>query len=181
MSTQVLASAAFDLKVKNYWMTLGVLCCLLSFVAIPLIPFILIIIWLLGGKVLSAMSAKLLPRKLIVKRGVIFKEEKSIPLDKVTDVGLSQGPLMRLFGLYRLSFETAGQSGNGALVSLLGVVNASDFREAVLAQKELINNTHETQNKGEDQSQLELIRALTYSVKNIEQTLITLLDNKDSR
>ena len=43
---------------------------------------------------------------------------------------------MRLFGLYRLSFETAGQSGHGALVSLLGVVNASEFREAILTQKD---------------------------------------------
>ncbi|MEL0614992.1 PH domain-containing protein, partial [Marinomonas arenicola] len=78
-------------------------------------------------KILAAMSAQLLTQKLVVKRGILFKEEKSIPLEKITDVGLSQGPLMRLFGLYRLSFETAGQSGHGALVSLLGVVNSLAF------------------------------------------------------
>ena len=61
------------------------------------------------------MSARLLERKLVVKRGILFVVEKSIPLEKITDVALSQGPLMRLFGLYRLSFETAGQSAPGGI------------------------------------------------------------------
>jgi putative membrane protein len=86
---------------------------------------------------------------------------------------------MRLFGLYRLSFETAGQSGQGALVSLLGVVNASEFREAILVQKDQLTRGHSSKkSSNEPQSQLELIRALTYSVKNIEQMLVTLLDEK---
>ncbi|MGB1977433.1 MAG: PH domain-containing protein, partial [Pseudoalteromonas tetraodonis] len=91
----------------------------------------------------------------------------------------SQGPLMRLFGLYRLSFETAGQSGHGALVSLLGVVNASEFREAILTQKDNLTSDQPAQsNNDEPQSQVELIRSLTYSVKNIEQMLVTLLEEK---
>jgi len=97
---------------------------------------VLFVVWLVAGKILAAMSAQLLTQKLVVKRGILFKEEKSIPLEKITDVGLNQGPLMRFFGLYRLSFETAGQSGHGALVSLLGVENASEFREAILEQKD---------------------------------------------
>ena len=111
---------------------------------------------------------------------MFFKEEKSIPLEKITDVGLSQGPIMRMFGLYRLSFETAGQSGHGALVSLLGVENASEFREAILEQKDNLTTSTPAKSSNEEspQSQLELIRALTYSVKNIENMLVTLIDEK---
>ena len=179
MSELALKTASFNPKVKSYWITLGVITCLVCLVGIPLIPIVALIIWLVAGRMLAAMSAQLLERKLVVKRGVFFKEEKSIPLEKITDVGLSQGPLMRLFGLYRLSFETAGQSGHGALVSLLGVVDASEFREAILTQKDNLAETKPSKAKADEpQSQVELIRALTYSVKNIEQMLVTLLDEK---
>ncbi|MFY8326785.1 PH domain-containing protein [Pseudoalteromonas sp. ZZD1] len=179
MSESCLKSAAFNPKVKSYWITLGVVTCLVCLVGIPLIPIVALIIWIVSGRMLKAMSAVLLERKLVVKRGVFFKEEKSIPLEKITDVGLSQGPLMRLFGLYRLSFETAGQSGHGALVSLLGVENASEFREAILTQKDNLTEAKpSTVKTDEPQSQVELLRALTYSVKNIEQMMVTLLDEK---
>ena len=180
MSNPILKSASFDPKVKQYWMTTACLFSALALVTIPLIPVVLIIVWLVAGKILAAMSAQLLTQKLVVKRGILFKEEKSIPLEKITDVGLSQGPLMRLFGLYRLSFETAGQSGHGALVSLLGVVNASEFREAILEQKDNLaaQAPAKSSNAESPKNQLELIRALTYSVKNIEQMLSTLLDEK---
>lgn len=176
MSELALKTASFNPKVKSYWITLGVITCLVCLVGIPLIPIVTLIIWIVAGRMLKAMSANLLERKLVVKRGVFFKEEKSIPLEKITDVGLSQGPLMRLFGL---SFETAGQSGHGALVSLLGVVNASEFREAILTQKDNLTSDQPAQsNNDEPQSQVELIRSLTYSVKNIEQMLVTLLEEK---
>ena len=179
MTQTVLKSANFDNKVKQYWLCLAAICSVFPLVTILFIPVILIIVWLVAGRILAAMSADLLERKLVVKCGIFFKEEKSIPLEKITDVGLSQGPLMRMFGLYRLSFETAGQSGNGALVSLLGVVNASEFREAILAQKDNLTSDQPAQsNNDEPQSQVELIRSLTYSVKNIEQMLVTILEEK---
>jgi len=179
MSESVLKTAAFDPKIKSYWLVFALCISTISIVSIPLIPIIVLIVWLVSGRILAAMSAELLERKLVVKRGVFFKVEKSIPLEKITDVGLSQGPLMRLFGLYRLSFETAGQSGQGALVSLLGVVDASEFREAILTQKDNLTSSQPSKaQNNEPDSQLELLRALTYSVKNIEQMMVTLLDEK---
>jgi putative membrane protein len=180
MNNLVLKSASFDPKVQQYWMLMATFFSVLALVTIPLLPIVLAIVWLVGGRILAAMSAQLLTQKLVVKRGIFFKEEKSIPLEKITDVGLSQGPIMRMFGLYRLSFETAGQSGHGALVSLLGVENASEFREAILEQKDNLtaNTPEKSSNEEAPQSQLELIRALTYSVKNIENMLVTLIDEK---
>ena len=179
MPNIILKSATFDSKVKQYWMCLAAIFSLFPLVTIVLIPAVLFIVWLIAGQVLAAMSAELLERKLVVKRGILFKEEKSIPLEKITDVGLSQGPLMRLFGLYRLSFETAGQSGQGALVSLLGVMNADEFREAILTQTDNLTAKQPAGSKNDEpQSQVELIRSLTYSVKNIEQMLVTLLDER---
>jgi putative membrane protein len=179
MSHSVLQKASFDGKVKQYWITMACFFCALALVTIPLIPLVVLIVWLCAGSILNAMSAELLTHKLVVKRGIFFKEEKSIPLEKITDVALSQGPVMRYFDLYRLSFETAGQSGSGALVSLLGVVDASEFREVILAQKDKLTTT--THTIPGEQNQQELLRALTYSVKNIEQMLLVLLDEKQQK
>lgn len=175
MSNSVLKSASFDSKVKQYWMTTACLFSALALVTIPLIPVVLIIVWLVAGKILAAMSAQLLTQKLVVKRGILFKEEKSIPLEKITDVGLSQGPLMRLFGLYRLSFETAGQSGHGALVSLLGVVNASEFREAILEQKDnLAAQAPKMEEFAEDHLNQALLARLVEVVERIDTRLAAL-------
>ena len=48
---------------------------------------------------------------------------------------------MRYFDLYTLTVETAGQSGQGALISLTGIIDAKSFREAVLNQREAISAT----------------------------------------
>lgn len=125
------------------------------------------------------MSATITERKLVVKRGIFNKEEKSIPLEKITDVAMIQGPLMRMFNLYRLSFETAGQSANGALVSLIGIDEAANFRETILTQKDKVlsgiksNNSTNTNESGEVNADM---ATLINSVKRIE-TLLEKLAN----
>ncbi len=59
------------------------------------------------------------------------------------------------------------------------MVDAEAFREAILKQKDEMtqSSSAKPEHQAED-SQLELLRALTYSVKNIEQMLVTLLDEK---
>jgi putative membrane protein len=123
------------------------------------------------------MSAIVTERKIVVKRGVFNKEEKSIPLEKITDVAMVQGPLMRVFNLYRLSFETAGQSAQGALVSLIGINDADTFRETILAQKDKLltsNTVAPEQNTDENSDMKELIE----SVKRIELLLEKVLESK---
>jgi putative membrane protein len=123
------------------------------------------------------MSAIVTERKIVVKRGVFNKEEKSIPLEKITDVAMVQGPLMRVFNLYRLSFETAGQSAQGALVSLIGINDADTFRETILAQKDKLltsNTVAPEQNTDENSDMKELIE----SVKRIELLLKKVLESK---
>jgi putative membrane protein len=170
MSDLVLANASFDKKVKQYWLVYSLLFTSIFVVSIPLIPFVAIIVLIVSQRILDAMSAKLLERKLVVKRGVFFKVEKSIPLEKITDVGMTQGPLMRFFGLHRLDFETAGQSGPGALVSMLGIIEPEKFREQILAQKDkvMMPEKHGTANETESPNDL---KELIASVQRIESLL----------
>ena len=43
--------------------------------------------------------------------------------------------------MYKRQVETAGQSGVGALVSLIGIIDAPGFRETVLQQREAVTST----------------------------------------
>nr|WP_136251289.1 PH domain-containing protein [Ningiella ruwaisensis] len=185
---QVLKVAQFDPKVKTYWVVISCVIGLASLAGIPFIPVIVVLAWLFSSRLLKAMHAELQTRKLVVKRGVFIRVEKSIPLDKITDVAMVQGPLMRSLGIYRLSFETAGQSGQGALVSLLGIVNAADFREAILAQKERLSESKKTHDSNKETyretvnnlEQANSIKAIAQSLHRIEALLETLIDAKDT-
>lgn len=136
--TKVIREATFDPKVCQYWLMAGVIALTLFLVTIPLlllwIPFGLLV----TRRFLAAMSCQLTPKALVVRKGVFTRTEKTIPLENITDLGVVQGPLMRVFGLKALSVETAGQSSEGALVSLVGVENTEAFREAVLSQRDAI-------------------------------------------
>ena len=177
MSERIILSATFNPAVKTYWLISLLLVSTISIVGIPFLIISIPIFFLISSKVLAAMSAIVTERKIVVKRGVFNKEEKSIPLEKITDVAMVQGPLMRVFNLYRLSFETAGQSAQGALVSLIGINDADTFRETILAQKDKLltsNTVAPEQNTDENSDMKELIE----SVKRIELLLKKVLESK---
>lgn len=189
MSEKILLEASFNPKVKTYFLVNAVLLSALFVFSIPLIPIIAIIVWIIADKQLKAMSARLLERKLVVKKGIWFVVEKSIPLEKITDVAMSQGPLMRMFDLYALSFETAGATADGALVRLVGIEDAANFRESILAQKDNLLNKQESEQSSAQPSSSssapvlntandETIQNLTKSVQNIEKLLEELLAKK---
>jgi putative membrane protein len=143
---RTLLEAEFDPAVTTYWLANGFIILLATVVGIPLIP-----LWIIFGKLVTTRYLKshhceLTTRSLKFRKGILTRQEKTVPLDKITDLGFVQGPLMRLFGVEALSIETAGQSGPGALVQLQGIKNARDFRDRVLEQRDRVT---ELQNAAE--------------------------------
>jgi len=182
MNDLPLHEAEFDPTVKRYWLTTWALVSGVTIVGLPLLVLTLPLAYLIINTVLANMSATLSQRKLIVKKGVLFKVEKSIPLEKITDVALRQGPLMRFFGIKALSFETAGQSGEGALVSLTGIENAEDFREAILQQKDKVaEQARSTATTATGPSSEQSLEKLTASVERIEALLMSWRDTERNK
>ena len=74
---------------------------------------------------------------LRINKGFIFLQRKSIPLDRVTDVVLAQGPLARHFGIWLMKVQTAGagqqQMPEGVLA---GVVDAEKVRDFLVAKRD---------------------------------------------
>jgi len=135
----VIRKAQFNSKVCTYWLLSGALVLTFTVVGIPLLLFWFPIGLVFTKRYLDRMECLLTDKALKVKKGILVRIEKTIPLEKITDMGMVQGPIMRLFDLYTLTVETAGQSGQGALVSLTGIMDAKCFRGAVLTQRDSVS------------------------------------------
>ena len=131
--------AEFDPKLKLYWWINGIFLCVITVIGWPFLPF-----WLLGlGQYICRRSFKhmqcdLTERGLHVRKGYLFRTEKNIPLDKIQDLTLHEGPLLRWLGLATLKVETAGASApqGQAAAGLAGIVDAPAFRDAVIDQRD---------------------------------------------
>ena len=134
----VLRQATFDPQVRTYWLLTGALILTVSIVGIPLLILWLPIGYALTGRYMERLRCVLTEKNLHVARGVLVRQEKTVPLDKITDLAMSHGPIMRSLGLRGLSVETAGQSGPGSLIKLVGIEGTEEFRAAVLAQRESV-------------------------------------------
>lgn len=135
----VLREAAFDrAAIKKYYLWQPVLILLCTVVGVVAIPFVLIITFLVMDKYLDRLSCTLTERTLEIRKGLFNRVESTVPLDKITDLQMFQGPIMRLLGLHGFKLETAGQSAGpgGALVNILGITDTPGFRRAVLDQRD---------------------------------------------
>ena len=135
---KIILHAKFDEKLKTYWFLNAIIIMLFSFIGVPLIPF-----WLLGlGQYLCRRryentKAELTERSLHLRSGYLVRVEKHVPLDKIQDLALREGPVLRALGLSAIGVETAGSSGQGGPdAALVGLVDAVAFRDAVLEQRE---------------------------------------------
>ncbi|TWU57727.1 PH domain-containing protein [Rubripirellula reticaptiva] len=133
-------TAQFNPKVCTYWLLSGAVAMIATIVGIPLLLLWFPIGLVVTKRYLDKMECVLTDKALKVKKGILVRVEKTIPLEKITDMGMVQGPIMRLFDLHTLTVETAGQSGQGSLVSLTGIVDAKQFREAVLNQRDTVSS-----------------------------------------
>ena len=107
------------------------------------------------------MSAALTDRSVNMRMGWMFKKQQNIPLDKLTDVSIHEGPILNALGVVRMQFETAG----AAPFILTGVKNSEQFRDLVLRQRDsLVSNPVQSQSMVSSNEVLIEIRDLLKSI-----------------
>lgn len=110
-------------------------------VGIPFLIIILPLVWLAKSVEYKHIRCELYERSLKIHRGWLNKVEKTIPLEKITDLAVNQGPIMRWIGVEGISVETAGQSElTGGAARLVGIQDARGFRDAVLEQRDRMSD-----------------------------------------
>jgi len=79
----------------------------------------------------------LTPDRLLVHSGIIFRQERAIPYQRIQSVNLEQAPLDQLFGVSRMKVETAAGGASESEVELKAVkqADALALRERLLAAR----------------------------------------------
>lgn len=134
---KTLCEAEFEQAVGCYLRWAGTAILAVTVAGIPFIPlWLLFSLWYVPAYE-RRLSARLTSHALEVRKGVVFRSEATIPLNRITDIRLYDGPLMRAHKLRGMRVETAGQSSeNSSEGKLVGVAGVVEFRNAVLRQRQ---------------------------------------------
>ncbi len=145
----VIQMADFNPRIKTYIFVVVGFFLTISVVGIPLL-----IVWFLGlGQYVSRhffenLKCKLTDRHLEFKKGMLFKIEKTIPLENIQDLTFIENPFLNYFDLRILKIETAGQSNKeGSDMKLIGIIKSAEFKEKLLYQRELLKTENKSENR----------------------------------
>ena len=106
-----------------------------TIIGIPLAILWLPLGWIVHKKQFENLSCELTDRSINLRMGWLFKKQQNIPLDKLTDVSIHEGPILNFFGVVRMQFETAGAQP----FMLTGVKDGPGFRDLVLKQRDSLS------------------------------------------
>ena len=125
--------------------------------------------WLVHKKQYEHMSGALTDRSINMRMGWLFKKQQNIPLDKLTDVSIHEGPILNAFGVVRMQFETAG----AAPFILTGVKNSDQFRDLVLQQRDSMVSTPQQSAPSDDSNEV------LVEIRDILQQINSNLSNEE--
>lgn len=171
--TVVLKKAEFSPRLKTYLSLYGAFILLVMLITIPLIPIWLIIAPFFINKYFKRLECELTTRALRFKKGFIIQTEKTIPLDKIQDLTFKEGPLLKKLGISILKIETAGGSAQGgADLSLIGIVDAHNFRQMVFDQRDKVTDNSASSSSEDSESLVKVMTDIRESLMRIEGKLI---------
>jgi putative membrane protein len=81
----------------------------------------------------------LTPTELRTREGILSREERRIPIDRVQDLGFESTILRRLLGITVVSVETASGKGAEAVLDSLGRAEAEQLREVLLRTRRMLS------------------------------------------
>ena len=104
---------------------------LLYLFVITVVPIAAIAFW--NGLYYKTIIYHLSETEMTWKRGVWFRQTGIVPYNRITNVDIIQGPLMRFFKISNLRIQTAGYSAQkNAEIKIQGIENAEMLRELIM-------------------------------------------------
>jgi membrane protein YdbS with pleckstrin-like domain len=103
--------------------------------SLVILGFIVVIyssLWIWVGMYYDSMSYELREDEINWKRGVWFQTTGIVPYNRIVNLDLRQGPLMRFLGISTLAIQTAGYSGQAVPeIKIEGIGHAEELRELI--------------------------------------------------
>jgi membrane protein YdbS with pleckstrin-like domain len=158
----VYGAFAFDRgPLRRYWLSgAGALFAVLGAgLAIPtlglsllLVPVAVVFCWLWIQLVFMRLYYEVDEDSVNIRAGVLVHVEKVIPLEKITDIRLVQGPLMRCFGVCNVYLQTAGSSAQvpEAIMVFESHAKAVEVRERIMTARQRFRSSLLGSGTGDD-------------------------------
>lgn len=102
-------------------------------IPIALMAMIVLIVvqWLAWSRFEYGVGA----HEIVIQSGILSRNRRSIPFDRVQDVDIERGPLHRLFGLAKVRIETGGSAKDEGVLDSVTLDEADRLRAAIRAGK----------------------------------------------
>ena len=72
---------------------------------------------------------------VVIESGVFSRNRRTIPYERVADVGIEQRPLQRLFGLAKVNLETGGTGSNEGALDSVSIAEAERLRHFLRSRR----------------------------------------------
>ena len=76
-------------------------------------------------------SYRITPKQIVIQKGVINRQNRSIPIERIQNIQIQQNLVARLFGVAKVQIETAGSSGTEGSLEYVSLSDAHDIRHVV--------------------------------------------------
>ena len=76
-------------------------------------------------------SYRISPKQIVIQKGVLNRQNRSIPIERVQNIQIEQNLLAQLVGIAKVKIETAGSSGTEGVLEFVGLDQAEAIRQAV--------------------------------------------------
>ncbi|MDD1695450.1 MAG: PH domain-containing protein [Methanoregula sp.] len=111
---------------------MGEMPALFSYAFLGLTAIIFILLWIWVGMYYDSMWYELREDEINWKRGVWFRTTGIVPYNRIVNLDLRQGPLMRFLGISTLAIQTAGYSGQAVPeIKIEAIEHADELRELI--------------------------------------------------
>ena len=104
-------------------------------VLIFIIPAILLVVTGFSWLAWRRFTYRIGSEDIRVDHGILSRNSRSIPFERIQDVGLEQKPVARLLGLAAIKIETGGGKGEDAELSYLRLADAEALRDLIRDRK----------------------------------------------
>lgn len=105
-----------------------------AWIAAMLVLALIYVEWYIK-KLVASLEYELDGDTLHLRQGVFTYRHKAIPMERVTDIQLTQGILMRWLGFWNVSVQTASVGAMGAEGVLLAVESPKHVRQTLLTAR----------------------------------------------
>jgi putative membrane protein len=76
-------------------------------------------------------SYRITPKQIVIQKGVIQRQNRSIPIERIQNIQIQQNLVARLVGIAKVTIETAGSSATEGSLEYVSLTDAHEIRQMV--------------------------------------------------